>query len=215
MAHTLSDQGRRFTSKIPNQAGTKYAAPTYALELGHRVASRTPVKIVKISITPGTQDKRVVCRAVYPNEATMSDCWFVNELGTLSRAEKRAKSHVLGSVKASIILEKSIWGMKITNWINTYCSILKCLFSTPVWFSYADCKKRGNTDFLFIWHALRRCTAVVRSSGVRNQAFVGESGNKNLRQAGIIRRLRIRNIFFIYSPEWNGKNQRQQTGDDH
>jgi hypothetical protein len=90
---------------MPNHAGTKYAAPTYALELGRRVASRTPVKIVTISTTPGIQDKRVVCRAVKPKEATMSDCWFVNELGTLSRAEKRAKSHVLGSVRASTILE--------------------------------------------------------------------------------------------------------------
>jgi hypothetical protein len=90
---------------MPNHAGTKYAEPTYALELGRRAASRTPVKIVKISITPGTQDKRVVCRAVNPNEATMSVCWFVNELGTLFIAEKMAKSHVFQSVRASIILE--------------------------------------------------------------------------------------------------------------
>lgn len=70
------------------------------------------MKIVKISITPGTQDNRVVCRTLNPNEAMMSDCWFVNELGTLFRAEKRAKSHVLGSVRASIILEMLTCGMK-------------------------------------------------------------------------------------------------------
>lgn len=32
---------------------------------------------------------------------------------------------------------------------------------------------------------LRRCTALVRSSGVRNHAFVGESGNRNLGSKGI------------------------------
>jgi len=99
------DQGSRITSKTPNHAGTKYAAPTYALELGRRVASRTAVKIVKISITPGTHDKRVVWKVVNPNEAMMSDCWFPNELVTPQRIEKRENSHVLGSVMASIILE--------------------------------------------------------------------------------------------------------------
>lgn len=42
------------------------------------------------------------------------------------------------------------------------CSRFQCLFSTPAWFP------------------LIRSTAMMRSSGVRNQAFVGESGNKNL-----------------------------------
>jgi hypothetical protein len=63
------------------------------------------VKTVKISITPVTEDKRVVCRMVNPNEATMSVCWFANEPGILPRAKKRVKSHVLESVRASIILE--------------------------------------------------------------------------------------------------------------
>lgn len=35
------------------------------------------------------------------------------------------------------------------------------------------------------WLTLRRCTALVRSSGVRNHAFVGESGNRNLENEGI------------------------------
>jgi hypothetical protein len=61
--------------------------------------------MVKIVITPGIQDKRVVCTVVNPNEAMISDCWFPKELGTLPRAVKRVKSHVLGSFRASIILE--------------------------------------------------------------------------------------------------------------
>ena len=56
-------------------------------------------------------------------------------------------------------------GSAFLTWISkrkTHCSILKCLFSTPVWF------------------ALIRFTAMTRSSGVKNHAFVGESGKKNL-----------------------------------
>jgi hypothetical protein len=132
-------------------------------------------------MTPGTQDNRVVCRALNPNEARMSVCWFVNELGTLSKAEKRAKSHVLGSVRASIILKMyyvhESWNITIAP--NTYCSFLNRLFSTPVWFSCANCKIRAHF-ISFDRRTLMRCTAFARSSGVRNQAFVGESGNKNL-----------------------------------
>jgi hypothetical protein len=43
-----------------------------------------------------------------------------------------------------------------------HCSRLKCLFSIPVWLT------------------LIRSTALTRSSGVRNHAFAGESGKKNL-----------------------------------
>jgi len=82
----------------------KQIAVTYALEFGRHAARRTPVKIVEILMIAGTHDNRVVCRALNPNEARMSVCWSVNELGTLSKAEKGAKS-VLGSVGASIILE--------------------------------------------------------------------------------------------------------------
>jgi hypothetical protein len=59
----------------------------------------------------------------------------------------------------------------------------------------------------FTGRALMRCTALVRSSGVRNQAFVGESGNKNLRPAEI-RLPSSRNFCFMDSPERDGKGQR-------
>lgn len=50
----------------------------------------------------------------------------------------------------------------------THCSFLKCLFSTPAWLP------------------LMRLTAVARSSGVKNQAFVGESGKRNLKQIYLV-----------------------------
>lgn len=46
---------------------------------------------------------------------------------------------------------------------ETYCDFLKRLFSIPVWFMRI------------------RATATTRSEGVRNQAVVGLSGNKNLK----------------------------------
>ena len=59
------------------------------------------IEIVTISIRPSTQPRSVVCRFENPNEAVMICRWFVRLFGTLSSAEKSAKSHVLGSVSAS------------------------------------------------------------------------------------------------------------------
>ena len=65
--------------------------------LGSLAAMLTPVQIVTISTTPLTHPRRVVCRGVNPKEDTIICIWFVSELGILPRAEKSAKSQVLGS----------------------------------------------------------------------------------------------------------------------
>jgi hypothetical protein len=61
-----------------------------------------PEAIVMISTTPVTQPKSVVLRVEKPHDLMMMAFWLVRELGTLSRAEKRAKSQVLGSTRASM-----------------------------------------------------------------------------------------------------------------
>ena len=54
---------------------------------------------------PLTQPKRVVCKVVKPKDLMIRLLWFVSELGILSRHEKRAKIHVFGSNRHSIILD--------------------------------------------------------------------------------------------------------------
>lgn len=112
-------------------------------------------------MNPSTQPKSVVCNTVNPNDDTIIERWFVREFGMLSKQEKRAKIQVFGSLKVSIILKKVRRDLmqKVS---YAHCSTLKCLFSTPAWFS------------------LIRLTAMARSSCVRNQALVGESGKKYL-----------------------------------
>ena len=66
--------------------------------------------------------------------------------------------HFFANCFSTVILDK--YNLKkereITHW-----SYFQCLFSTPVWLT------------------LMRSTARRRSSGFRNHAFVGESGNRN------------------------------------
>ena len=66
---------------------------------------------------------------------------------------------------------------------NTYCSFLKCLFSTPVWLSYrsalATISSLNKTKARL---TLIGRTAFARSCGFKNHAVVGESGNKNLQR---------------------------------
>ena len=76
-------------------------APTYARASLRRAASVTPTKMVTISIVPSTQPRRVVWRFEKPKEETMICRWFVRLFGTLSTAEKSAKSQVFGSYRAS------------------------------------------------------------------------------------------------------------------
>ena len=52
---------------------------------------------------------------------------------------------------------------------EAYCSFLNVLFSTPAWFSRT------------------RMTTLTRSSGVKNQALVGESGKKNQKSVEAMR----------------------------
>jgi len=101
---TLLLHGRKFIKNTPIMLGTKYKNPTYARLFGIQAARVTPVQMVTISTRPSTQPKSVVWRGVNPNEDTMICLWFVREFGILSSAEKSAKSHVLGSASASIIL---------------------------------------------------------------------------------------------------------------
>ena len=89
--------------------------PTNAREFGSRAARFTPVKIVAILTKPVTIVRRVVCSVEKPKFAMMSRWWFVSEFGTLLNAENSAKSHVFGSVSASMD-----------------CSRFHRLFSTPV-----------------------------------------------------------------------------------
>ena len=144
-----------------------------------RAARVTPVQMVTISTTPSTQPRSVVWRAVKPKEDTMICFWFVREFGILLRAAKSTKSHVFGSVSASIILHViyHLLSTNVTSWENTHCSTLKCLFSTPVWFSYRIWGLEGDQKCN---NTFSRRTAIALSAGVRNQAFVGESGNRNL-----------------------------------
>ena len=103
----LLDQGKKLTRKTPKRFGMKKIAPTYARLLGIREAIVTPTHIVTISMTPSTHESKVVCRKLNPNEDTIIWRWLRYELGTLSRIENNAKSHVFGSVRASIILRIS------------------------------------------------------------------------------------------------------------
>ena len=81
--------------------------PTHAMLFGMRDAIVTPVKIVTISTTPLTELSSVVCSGLKPKDTMIICIWLVSEFGMLSRAENKAKSHVFGSVKASIILPTS------------------------------------------------------------------------------------------------------------
>ena len=117
--------------------------------------------------------------------------WFVKEFGILSRQEKSANIQVFGSFRVSIILLKVNSSANV-NIQNTYCSNLKCLFSTPVWFS------------------LIRFTAIARSSGERNHALVGESGKKNLEAGEYPAHKTVGRL-----PERGSDNQRYGTRNDH
>lgn len=78
---------------------------------------------------------------------------------------------------------------------HTHCSRFQCLFSTPDWFT------------------LIRCTASVRSSGVKNEAVVGESGKKNLKKpllASVYKFAESQSL-----PEKHGSDQGDATSDDH
>lgn len=61
-----------------------------------------PDAIVRISTTPDTHPKSVVLSVEKPQLLMIIAFWFVKEFGTLSSAEKRAKSQVLGSRRASM-----------------------------------------------------------------------------------------------------------------
>lgn len=74
---------------------------THARASLYLAASVTPVQMVTISTVPSTQPSSVVWKVVKPNEATMIWRWLVRLFGTLSSAEKSAKSQVLGSRSAS------------------------------------------------------------------------------------------------------------------
>jgi len=84
---------------------------------------------------------------------------------TYEQAAKRANSQVLGSLRASMTLTPCSLSKTIKKylgaWEGTHCSFLNVLFSTPAWLS------------------LIRTTTLTRSSGVKNQALVGESGKKD------------------------------------
>jgi hypothetical protein len=78
-------------------------------------------------------------------------------------AVKSAMTHVFGSAKASMNLDRHLNISKSHIWsLVTYWSRFQCLFSSPAWL-----------DFI-------RWTARTRSCGSRNLAVVGESGKKNL-----------------------------------
>lgn len=104
---TLSCQGRKLTRNTPRRFGTKNNIPTHAMLFGMRDAIVTPVKIVTISTTPLTEPSSVVCNGLKPKDTMIIWIWLVSEFGMLSSAENNAKSHVFGSVKASIILSTS------------------------------------------------------------------------------------------------------------
>lgn len=112
-------------------------------------------------------------------------------------AAKKKKSHVLGSLRHSTNLPHSSACATQFAPSSTYCSFLKCLFSTPAWFT------------------LIRSIATTRSSAVRNHAFAGESGKKNLRPT--------RRSFLLdrqansagHVPEYDRDHERNNPGDDH
>ena len=107
------------TRSTPRRLGTKHITPTHAILFGMRDAIVTPVNVDIIPITPETQERSVVCSWLKPKDSTISWCWEETEDGMLMNAANNAKSQVFGSFKASV-----------------NCSFLKCLFSTPVWFSF-------------------------------------------------------------------------------
>ena len=71
---------------------------------GMRDAILAPAKMDTIIITPITQARSVVCSTLKPKDRTISWNWLDDEVGTLMMAAYNVKSHVFGSVKASIIL---------------------------------------------------------------------------------------------------------------
>ena len=79
---------------------------------------------------------------------------------TYEQAAKKANNQVLGSVRASMTLTYHAAQVRPSYGTQkvTHCSLLNVLFSTPAWLSRI------------------RATASTRSSGVKNQAVVGESG---------------------------------------
>lgn len=84
---------------------------------------------------------------------------------THEMAAKKKNSHVFGSFRHSMNLRKVSRRQRRAARVihsTTHWSFLKCLFSTPAWFT------------------LMRSIAMTRSSGVRNHAVAGESGKKNL-----------------------------------
>ena len=89
--------------------------------------------------------------------------------------------------------------------VDTHCSTLKCLFSTPAWFT------------------LMRSIAITRSSAVRNHAFAGESGKKNLHAyvaydeslSRSATRCRDAETQKRGAPEQHGDHKGDYPGDDH
>ena len=81
----------------------------------------------------------------------------------------------------------------------TYWSTLKCLFSTPAWLT------------------LIRSTAMMRSSGVRNHALAGESGNRNLgvTDESLPNTKCKKNSSRAYAPESDSNHKGDNAGDDH
>ena len=94
------------------------------------------VKVDTIITTPITQERSVVCSRLKPKDTMISGSWLLSEARTLLNPPNNAKSHVLGSVKASIILPIDYKNDLTRDMDDTDCSFLKCLFSTPVWFSF-------------------------------------------------------------------------------
>jgi hypothetical protein len=107
------------TRSTPRRLGTKHIIPTHAMLFGMRDAIVTPVSVDVIPTIPVTQARSVVCSGLNPKDSTISWCWEETEDEMLVNAANNAKSQVFGSFKASV-----------------NCSFLKCLFSTPVWFSF-------------------------------------------------------------------------------
>lgn len=74
--------------------GRKYTVPTDAREF-------TPMKNVAIPTKSFTIASSVVWSVEKP-KYVMSCCWFVSEFGTLSNAEKSAKSILIGTCLGSL-----------------------------------------------------------------------------------------------------------------
>ena len=157
----LSCQGKKLTRNTPRRPGTKYIIPTHAMLFGTRDTIVTPVKITTISTTPLTQPRSVVCRGLKPKDKIRSWSWLVSEFEMSYMAANNAKSHVFGSVKASI-----------------NCSFLKCLFSTPVWFSFVSYSTQAyNSSYDYIlWYVERPLPSRPRSKTKRWPGSLG-TGN--------------------------------------